>query len=81
MDYETLSTIYELLQDAYDKSHKEWRAITKSCLAHYQTCGPDADNPFTQEQADADDRYKRYAHAYFEFCDVMWGANGRKKEI
>lgn len=38
------------------------------------------ENPYIAERDEAIERREKYAHAYFEFCDVMWGTNGRKKE-
>ena len=80
MDYETLSTIYELLNNAYIVSKKDEMVALKQYMNYRLSHSGDEDNPYEAERDEASERREKYAHAYFEFCDVMWGANGRKKE-
>lgn len=81
MDYETLSTIYELLNNAYIVAKKDETKANKQILQYHLSHHSEEENPYIAERDEAVERREKYAHAYFEFCDVMWGTNGRKKEI
>lgn len=81
MDYETLSTIYELLNNAYIVAKKDEAEAARQYMYFRLAHSGGEENPYEAERDEASERREKYAHAYFEFCDVMWGTNGRKKEI
>lgn len=81
MDYETLSTINELLTNAYITAKFDYQK-TRSAYLQYRLSNPNAtdeDNPHYAHDEDAKEKYERYAHAYFGFCDVAWGCLGTKE--
>lgn len=81
MDYETLSTINELLTNAYIAAkidnQKSRSAYIQHCLSNPNTTNED--NPYYFSAEEAKEKYERYAHAYFGFCDVAWGCLGAKE--
>lgn len=82
MDYETLSTINELLTNAYITAKLDYQK-TRSAFIQYSRSNPnttDEHNPHYASDEEAKEKYERYAHAYFGFCDVAWGCLGTKEQ-